>query len=156
MAEVRFVDTSVLCDLLDVPGKAQQQLAVREELRSLIEQGIQLVLPVAAIIETGNHIEQGPRGHARRAAAERFVALLRLTVATAAPWVLHSVPWDGRMLDLICDGTPKTGAFVDLAGNGQLGGGDVSILAECELYRSRVAGVRVAIWTHDQQLAAYS
>lgn len=154
--EVRFVDTSILCDLLEVPGKSQQAGVVREELERLVKRGVQLVLPIATIIETGNHIEQSSQGHARRRAAERFVALLRATAGGRVPWVLHSVAWDGRMLDLICDGTPATAPFEDLAGNGQLGAGDVSILAECELYRSRVADVTVGVWTHDARLAAYA
>ena len=151
-----FVDTSVLCDLLDVPGKAQQQATVRQELENFITRRVQLVLPVASIVETGNHIAQAAQGGARRTAAERFVRLLRLTIAGNLPWVLHSVAWDSRMLGLICDGTPRTGHFVDLAGNGQLGAGDVSILAECELYRQRTAGVEVGVWTHDNLLAAYA
>lgn len=156
MPKVLFVDTSVLCDLLNVPGKAQQHTTVRQELTDLIARRVQLVLPVASIVETGNHIAQSAHGTARRDAADRFVTLLRLTIDGDLPWVMHSVAWDGRMLGLICDGTPQTGRFVDLAGNGQLGAGDVSILAECELYRQRTAGVTVGVWTHDRLLAAYA
>lgn len=156
MAEVRFVDTSVLCDLLKVPGKCQRHGEVRQELADLKERGIQLVLPVATIIETGNHIAQAGDGHGRRASATAFVRLLRLTAEGAAPWVLHSVAWDGRMLDLLCDGPGRIGAFVEMAGRGLLGAGDLAILAECELYAARTAGVRVGVWTHDERLAAYA
>lgn len=156
MAEVRVVDTSVLCDLLKVPGKCQRHDEVREELEVLSGSGVQLVVPIASVIETGNHIAQAEGGHARRACAERFVGLLRLTAEGGAPWVLHSVAWDGRMLDLLCNGPGQVGAFVDMAGGGTLGAGDVAILAECELYASRTAGVRVSVWTHDERLAAYT
>jgi hypothetical protein len=156
MAEIRFVDTSVLCDLLKVPGKCQRHDEVREELEVLRGSGVQLVLPIASVIETGNHIAQAEGGRARRACAERFVGLLRLTAEGGAPWVLHSVAWDGRMLDLLCDGPGQVGAFVEMAGSGTLGAGDVAILAECELYASRTAGVRVSVWTHDERLAAYT
>lgn len=60
------------------------------------------------------------------------------------------------MLDLLCDGPGRIGAFVELAGRGVLGAGDVAILAECERYSSRTAGVRVSVWTHDERLAAYT
>jgi hypothetical protein len=38
----------------------------------------------------------------------------------------------------------------------KLGLGDLCILAERELYRSRVSGVEVGIWTLDEQLGARS
>ena len=155
MAEVRFVDTSVLCDLLKVPDKCQHHDEVRAELELLLEASVQLVLPIASVIETGNHIAQASGG-GRRASAEAFVRLLRLTAKGEAPWVLHSVAWDGRMLDLLCDGPGEIGAFVEIAGNGILGAGDVAILAECSLFSARTAGVEVKVWTHDEKLAAYT
>lgn len=156
MAEVRFVDTSVLCDLLKVPGKCQRHEEVREELSTLHDRGVALVLPIATIIETGNHIARAPEGTGRRASAEAFVGVLRLTATGEAPWVLHSVAWDGRMLDLLCDGPREVGAFVELAGRGVLGAGDMATLAECELYSARTSGVQVGVWTHDERLAAYT
>ena len=156
MPDVWFVDTSVLCDLLKVPGKCQRHEEVREELRSLNDSRVQLVLPIASIIETGNHIAQADDGHGRRTSAKAFVDLLRLTAEGRAPWVLHSVAWDGRMLRLLCDGPGAVGEFVEMAGRGLLGAGDIAILAECELYSSRTAGVDVRIWTHDRALAAYA
>lgn len=155
MAEVRFVDTSVLCDLLKVPGKCQRHEEVRSELDSLLQSRVHLVLPIATVIETGNHIAQANDGHGRRASAEAFVNLLRLTAQGKMPWVLHSVAWDSRMLDLLCDGPGQIGSFVEIAGNGILGAGDVAILAECSLYAARTAGVAVTVWTHDERLAAY-
>ena len=155
MRSVRFVDTSVLCDLLRVPGKSQRHAEVRGELNSLIARGTVMVLPIATIIETGNHIAHVGDGAARRTCAERFCELLEATAAGTLPWVLHQVAWDAQMLRTLCAGTPTTGAFVDLAGAGVLGAGDLCILAERELYRSRTSGVEVGVWTHDERLAAY-
>lgn len=155
MRQVRFVDTSVLCDIIAVPGKTQRHNTVVAELRELVKAGVPLVLPIATIIETGNHIAQAADGDARRACAERFVTLLRATANGQMPWVLHAVAWDESMLTLLCDGTAHTGAFVDLAAAGLLGTGDLSILAERELYRRRTAGVEVTLWTHDEKLSAY-
>ncbi len=156
MRQVRFVDTSVLCDLLSVPGKCQDTETVRLELRQLVADGVQLVLPIATIIETGNHIAQVGDGHGRRQSAERFVKLLRATTDGVLPWVLHAVEWDESMLQLLCDGTPSTGTFVDLAGAGVLGAGDLTILAEREMFANRTSGIAVGVWTHDQRLAAYA
>ncbi len=156
MPIVSFVDTSVLCDLLKVPGKCQRHEEVRAELQRQHEAGVQLVLPIASIIETGNHIAQAGDGHGRHASAKAFVELLRLTAEGGAPWVLHSVAWDRRMLALLCDGPGEIGTFVEMAGTGVLGAGDIAILAERELYAMRTAGVDVRVWTHDERLAAYS
>lgn len=63
------------------------------------------------------------RDDPRRASAKAFVALLRLTAEGGAPWVLHSVAWDARMLNLLCDGPGTIGDFVERAGKGLLGAG---------------------------------
>jgi hypothetical protein len=155
VAQVHFVDTSILLELLAVPGKSQQPGPVKQRLDELLSLGTQLVLPIAAVIETGNHIVQLPDGTSRRSCAERFVALLRMTAAERLPWVLHTVAWDERMLTKLCDGTAMTGPFVDLAGAGVIGTGDLAILAECESYAERTAHVEVKVWTLDERLAAY-
>jgi len=163
VARVRFVDTSVLVELLEVPGKCQKPDETRAELERLLNDGHTLVLPITTVIETGNHIEQIAVGHgaARRDCAERYVRLLRAIAAEKLRgWVLHAVAWDERMLTKLCDGVSlpgagPTGSFVELAGRGTLGAGDLAILAECELYADRTAGVEVGVWTYDNDLAAY-
>jgi len=156
MARVLFIDTSVLCEIIEVPGKSQRRDEVASELEQLRGEGVQLVLPIATIIETGNHIAQAANGQARRACAERFCNLLRATAQGRVPWVLHSVSWDHRMLRLLCDGLASTGSFVDLAAAGVLGTGDLSILAESELFAERTAHLEVGVWTHDEKLGAYA
>ncbi|WP_371780877.1 hypothetical protein [Streptosporangium subroseum] len=88
---VEFVDTSVLCNLLDVPGKNQDRKNV---LRTLEEKrACDLILPVTAVIETGNHIAQLSDGRLRRQYADKLSKLLELVIIGEAPWVLHTVEW---------------------------------------------------------------
>lgn len=156
MRQVRFVDTSVLCNALAVPGKCQDRAAVAAELRSVTVSGdVQLVVPVAAVIETGNHIAQVQDGTLRRSCATRFEQVLRDIVAGTLPWVLHSVAWDAELLKVLCDGPGAAGALTQMAMLG-VGTGDVSILAECELYARRTSNVIVTIWTLDRGLLAYA
>lgn len=155
MPEVHFVDTSILLELLAVPGKCQQPAVVKKRHDELIGDGAQFVLPVATVIETGNHIVHLPDGAHRRDCAQRFVGLLRLVASDRLPWALHSVAWDERMLVKLCDGTANTGPFVELAAAGILGTGDLAILAECESYSERTAHVKVRVWTLDEKLDAY-
>lgn len=156
MPEVRFVDTSILLEILNVPGKSQAHAAVHDELMRLAEAGVQLVLPIATIIETGNHIVQVADGNARRRCAAAFCALLEATAEGGLPWVLHSVAWDERMLRLLCEGPGQVGSFVELAAAAALGTGDLAIIAESELYATRTANVDVRVWTHDETLHAYA
>jgi len=156
VVEVRFVDTSVLCNLLAIPGKCQREEEVRAELDQLVSAGVQLILPIATIIETGNHIVQVGDGHARRRCAASFIELLRATAEGALPWVVHAVAWDERMILLLCEGSRNTGSFVEVAAAGVLGAGDVAILAERDMFARRTAALHVGVWTHDARLAAYA
>jgi hypothetical protein len=152
---VVFVDTSVLCNLLSIPKKDQYREEIAAELVEKRKR-CNLVLPITAIIETGNHIAQigDGYGNARRECAKKFVRLIEMMIAREAPWVLHSVEWDEQYLRTLLDGARTGSTLVDLA-TARLGCGDLSILVEVEIYRARTAGVDVDIWTLDDQLASY-
>lgn len=150
---VEFVDTSILCNLLDVPGKNQHQREIAEELL-LKRRQCDLILPVTAVIETGNHIAQLPNGHDRRDRAKKLHALLDLVVRGVAPWVLHTVEWGEPFLRELLEGGGTGIGLADHAMSG-LGLGDLCILTEREMYRERVIGVEVGIWTLDGQLKAH-
>jgi hypothetical protein len=156
MRTVLFIDTSILCNLLDLPGMAQDRIEVAAEYRAHVEAGAQFVLPISTVIETGNHIEQIASGHERRIRAEQFDQILREIATDTAPWVLHAHEWDAAFLSTFCDGGPTSPPFVEVASTGTLGGGDVSILVERDRYRARVSTRDVRIWTKDTALAAYS
>lgn len=154
---VVFVDTSILCVLLGVPGKDQNRAAVLAEYERRRADGDLFILPFTAVVETANHIEQLGDGRQRRRCAEKLVAMLRLIAAEREPWVLHELAWDGELLRRFCDGDAAHPGFVDLATRGDLGGGDLAILIERDRYRERTrcAGP-VEIWTTDARLRAYA
>lgn len=155
---VVFIDTSVLCNFLRIPGKAQQQDTVSEDHQRRSEAGDTFVLPMATVIETGNHIEQLPEslGSERRRCAENLTKILRLVAQGTEPWVLVETEWNSDLLKQFCDGGEgeSTPAFVDVATEGALGGGDLTILIERDRYAKRVTTHEVVIWTYDQQLKA--
>jgi len=104
---VGILDTSVLLELLRVPGRFSQAEAVTKEVVRRHEEGHSLLLPLAAILETGNHIARVTDGTLRRQVAERFVGLIRLALGGQAPftpiddvgseqvatWCEHFVAW---------------------------------------------------------------
>lgn len=148
-----LMDTSVLCELLEVPGKSQKASVVQAEFQARVARGEQFLLPATTIIETGNHIVQVKTGD-RRAAAERYVNFVRKAVASEPPWTVTEVTWDEDMLQRLCDGDSTGQNFVDLAGNGLLGGGDVAILVERDLLRQRAGHRAVQVWTLEAVLGS--
>lgn len=152
---VVFIDTSVLVEVLGVPGKSQHRTEVCKELRERTVSGESMILPTAAIIETGNHIAQLGNGTERRTLAQSFVKLLESTIAGAAPWVLNGARWDQGLLTAICRGARGCGPLTEMATQG-IGAGDLSILAEADAYAARVTHVDVRIWTLERLLRAYA
>jgi hypothetical protein len=156
MPTVEFVDTSILVNLLNVPHLNQRHAEVVEQLQNKRAEGVQFILPITAVIETGNHIAQVSDGYHRRACAERFVSMLAMVAEKKAPWVLHELGWDAEFLLLLVDGASSGTSLIDHA-SAQVGCGDLSILAERDRYLGGVSkGVRAAIWTLDHGLAAWS
>lgn len=152
--DVLFIDTSVLCNLIEVPGRNQHATQVKDEFRRLVHAGTRFVIPITTVIETGNHIANASGD--RRAAAERLVALLELAETGTVPWQLHEISWDGEFLAQLRSGAATGQPLVDLLGNAQLGTGDVAILCERDAFRDRTDFTSVGIWTLERTLAAYA
>ncbi|TCO78129.1 hypothetical protein EV699_1236 [Plasticicumulans lactativorans] len=144
---VCIVDTSIFCNVLDIPGKNQRCDEARGELAKHIEAQWSLLLPMVAIIETGNHIGHLRDGGDRRRYAERFRDEVRKACNGEAPWVTTPFPDKDSILEWLDD-------FPEHAACGR-GFGDRSIVAEfdrqCILNRAR----RVLIWSLDRDLAGY-
>lgn len=58
MPPIVIVDTSVLLNVLDVPGFNQHRVDVLERFGEFVEGAANLLLPIGAVFETGNHIAQ--------------------------------------------------------------------------------------------------
>lgn len=69
---VRFIDTSVMMNLLEVPGRCADSQMIKDEFRQIIDNKEVLILPIATIIETGNHIAHISNGNSRRTIASKF------------------------------------------------------------------------------------
>lgn len=145
---VVLVDTSVFLNVLDMPGFNQHRLAVLVELERRLDSTQELLLPIAAIIETGNHIGHLSDGRLRRRAAETFVDEVRKALDGTAPWV----PARPIAIDDIGDWLQ---GFPDHAMAGR-GLGDVSIIAEWQRQRLLSPQRRVEIWSLDDHLQGYA
>ncbi|MGQ4616670.1 hypothetical protein [Nocardia sp. R7R-8] len=154
MRQVVFIDTSILCNLVPVPGRDQDAESVRQELKNRITVGEQFILPITAVIETGNFIAQLSNGGLRRKTAQRLEEILKLICAGKAPWVLHDVPWNRAFLERLLEGADSGADYVTHAQNG-VGLGDLCVLAERQSFEMR-SRIPTTIWTLDDGLRAYS
>ncbi len=152
------MDTSILVEILNVPGRNANREVVLEQLRARrADRSVTLLLPTATVIETGNHIHQVADGHARRRCAGGFAELLAQTVAGRAPWELLNAKWDGPLLEAIRGGAGTGMDLVDHAAKRCLSCADLSVVAERDVYRSRLSSsIEVVIWTMDEALRAWS
>lgn len=145
MSAIVIVDTSILLNILDVPGRNESRTEVLTALDARIEAGDHLFIPMSAIVEVGNHIAQLSSGAQRRATAERFVAEVRKALADEAPWKPINFPSNLEVLGWL-------DAFPDAAMQG-LGMGDLSIKKEWETLCAKYRMSRVRVWTLDEDLA---
>ena len=145
MSAIVIVDSSVLLNIIDVPGRNQRRVEVLDRLAALIDSEDHLFIPMAAIVEVGNHIAQVANGAHRRAAAQRFVKEVRSALADEAPWKPINFPSNEEVLRWL-------DAFPDSATKG-VGMGDLSIRQEWESCCHRYAMSRVWVWTLDRDLA---
>ena len=149
MKRVHFVDTSILCCMLRLPHFCDAEYAaVLEEFERIATCSDVLLLPLASVIETGNHIANVGDGNVRRAVAITFADYLRDTVDNKAPWAFVEARWTARDLSNYAD------KFSDCATR-KIGFGDLSIIEEYRDYISRVPGVSVRIWSLDHHLASH-
>ncbi len=146
---VRFIDTSVMMNLLEVPGRCADSQMIKDEFRQIIDNKEVLILPIATIIETGNHIAHISNGNSRRTIASKFGEFLRKTAEGEAPWKLYGIELDKEGLIYLAD-------HIEENAMQQVGMGDMSIIHAYEQYKSNTLGIgRIMIWSTDRHLQGY-
>lgn len=147
MPEVIVVDTTVLLNVLDVPGRNQHRDDVLERFGEVTEGGASLLLPMAAVYEAGNHIAKLADGHQRRRFAGIFCDQVRGALNGEAPWVLVPLPNSDQLAKWLED-------FPDCAMR-EVGMSDLSMIKAWEEACSRNPSRRVRIWSLDAGLQGY-
>lgn len=142
-----IIDTSVFCNILEVPNRSQNREEVFTQLELLIEEGTTLLLPLATIYETGNHIAQNGDGRERRATARRFAEQVELALRGETPFTPTDINDERELQRWLTK-------FPDYA-EGEVSFGDMSIIEafhkECDRHSAR----RVFIWALDSDLSSY-
>jgi hypothetical protein len=148
MREIHLIDTSVFCNIMQIPGMCPQHKEALTELQALVSRpGTTLLLPVTTIYETGNHIAQNGSGGQRRQAAQRFVTQVQAAFDGRAPWTPTPLQGPTEMGSWLA-------LFPDYALRG-VGLGDLSIIKTFEQQCELNPLSRVRIWSYDSDLGGY-
>jgi hypothetical protein len=154
-----LMDTSVFIYFVGIRQEtknAQQQQAAFAGLKSRVSAGHQVILPIATIFETMQHIWRIQDGGERRQCAERFEKLVLDAIGRTAPWVILKQEWGESFLrGLLDQGGPVPGLVTSLAGRVHEAG-DVLLLHELRILKKRypASQVTINIWTFDTRLGA--
>lgn len=144
---IGVVDTSVFCNILHVPGRSQHSDRAVSELEEYVSSEYSLLLPLATIYESGNHIAQAANGDRRRQVAKRFCTHVRAACTGEAYWSPTPIHAGDDLVEWLSD-------FPDQAMRG-VGMADLSIVKifeeQCRLHPGR----RVFIWSYDDDLLGY-
>lgn len=151
MSTVHFIDTTVMSALLDIPhfNNEGKHEAANEEYELLKENSDVFVLPIAVLVETGNHIAHIDDGRIRRKIADKFAALVKGAIRSENNWnVIPEIPID--VLEAILDKLPDQAVA-------ETGFGDVSIIEQFNDYWEHKQPIgEMRIWSFDTHLQGYS
>ena len=147
MSAVAIVDTSVFCSVLDIPHMNVERDQAIAELTQYLKSQTTLLLPMATVYETGNHIAKLANGGNRRRFAQLFVKQVEQAMTGVAPWQVMQVSTTEEF------GKWLTG-FPDAAMR-RKGIGDLSIIKEWENFKRKIPDRRVFIWSLDSDLQGY-
>jgi len=150
MITVHFIGTSVLLNILEIPGRSQSRKRILQEMKDFTEAGDKFILPLATIIETGNHIAHINEGNMRRDCAERLSITIKKVLSDTLPWAYNKGEISDDDLWKIAEGFPH------YAQQQNMGLGDLSILTEYLRYKNKhKRHFRVKLWSLDEHLCAF-
>lgn len=148
---IRFMDTSIVMNLLEIPNRCEHAEEVKKEFLSAVQAQETMILPMATIIESGNHISHIADGNVRREKAIRFQEFLRKTANNEALWKLYGLKMDREDLLALADKFPEYALTMEM------GIGDMSIIRFYEKYKKEVPAIgHIMIWSTDKHLMQYS
>ncbi len=155
MSSICLIDTSIFLEFLNIPNYNQNRDAILQKFLEYSQLGCTFLLPMATILETGNHIAQNGNGRIRRKTAERFVETVKSAFTGQIPWSPTEFPQTTEILEWIDQ-------FPDLAGRNKAPNkpegtsfGDLSIIEEFHKACKRFSMSEVFIWSLDQDLENY-
>lgn len=147
---VRFMDTSIIVNLLEIPHMCAEAEDIKKEFGKAVQDGEVLILPMSTIIESGNHIAHIAKGDIRREKAMKFQEFLKKTAEEIALWTFYGAEFTKEDLYNLAE------EFPDKALTLRMGIGDMSIIQSYKKYKETIPAVgRIMIWSTDVHLAEF-
>ena len=150
MSKVVILDTSILLNLLGVPGRSQDQEVVLQQFKHYIQEKAIFLMPLGVIFETGNHIAGINNSNQRRQFAKKLQDLAKKSLTGEAPFAPVPFPSHEQINSWLNEFPDRAMEKVGLV--------DLSIIKawekQCELNRSRTRNV--LIWSMDNDLKRYT
>ena len=146
---IRFVDTSIMTNILNIPSRNEKREEILRVFDSLDPSVDFLILPVSTIIETGNHIAHIDDGRTRRDVATRFSRILKNIINEVIPWKLYGTKLEVSDIDWIASEFPDYSLS-------ETGIGDLCIIRQYSIYKESFPGIgKIMIWSVDNHLSSY-
>lgn len=156
MKSICIIDTSIFLNILDVPRQNNdKERVIRDFEEYILSEKVSFFLPMATVLETGNHIAQNGDGNIRRQKAQSFCDYVRDAVNRKAPYRIIDFPEREVILDWLAE-------FPDSAGRNKTPDrhegtsfGDLSIIKQYEQVVSQLPMREIWIWSLDSDLKNY-
>ena len=147
MSAICLIDTTIFLEILDVPRKVTRHEHVILELQGKIENDETLFLPMATILETGNHIAQNGDGRQRRGCALNFVSQIQDALNGKSPFKPISFLEKEHLQEWLSE-------FPDSAMRGN-SLGDLSIIHDFKRLCRQSPRREIYIWSQDSHLSFF-
>lgn len=155
MKETRFIDTSILLEILEVPRKCTNPDKFKKEFAAFATQPqASVIIPISVLIETGNHINQiKSNPQEKQKVIQKFLDILDLFINSDNPWFFYGYDFTAEDIERVIE-TYKGYKYIGP------GIGDIFIL---DAYNEYVSNLRnggnqnhkIEIWTLDQHLQGF-
>lgn len=155
MSSICLIDTTIFLNLLNVPHCTQHKKLVEKDYKLYVNADCELMLPMATVIETGNHIAQNGDGRVRRNTAIRFVENIIAACNDEAPWSLAEFPDKKEILLWIHKFPDEAGKNKSPSKPEGTSFGDLSIIEEFHKLCKKYSMSEVFIWSLDSDLKNY-
>lgn len=156
MSSVCLIDTSVFLNLLNVPNRNQEREQVIQDYTDYADNECTFILPMATILETGNHIAQNGDGGTRRETAQRFCDAVIGAFNGDAPYKPIEFPSTHEIATWLGEFPNEAGKNKSATKLGEgTSLGDLSIIKDFEKCRAKFSMSEIFIWSLDDDLKQY-
>lgn len=155
MDEIYFIDTCVLLDILQVPGKYDEHRSKKHS-KKLVDISYKtnttIIMPISVIIETGNFINHIDNAYHKQQCFNKFMDILKNIKEETAPWLIYGYEYFQEDLNKIIDTATSLSPY-------GVGMGDSFILESFNRYIDTLEPYKkylIEIWSDDNHLQSYS